>query len=118
MLPTDAGHFLCAGCESFSERPEPGRGFGHASARPQQEELIVIMGLFRTNLARKAAKADARVAALTERSTQLQLRRSQAQTAMAQAEVDRLRADLDALRARYAALKHHAEAKEIPNPRT
>jgi predicted nucleic acid-binding Zn-ribbon protein len=68
------------------------------------------MGLLRKNLARKAAKADARVAALTQESTQLQLRRSQAQTAIAQLEVERLRADLDALQARYTALEQRAAA--------
>ena len=68
------------------------------------------MGLLRKNLARKAARADARVAALTQESTQLQLRRSQAQTAIAQLEVERLRADLDALQARYTALEQRVQA--------
>jgi hypothetical protein len=61
--------------------------------------------MFRSNLARKSAKADARVAALTEESTQLQLRRSQAETALAQFEAQRLRADLEALHAQYVALE-------------
>ncbi|MBA3743916.1 hypothetical protein [Sporichthya sp.] len=63
------------------------------------------MGLLRKNLARKSARADARVAALQEESRELQLRRSQAETAMAQFESDRLRADLDALHARYVELE-------------
>ncbi len=66
------------------------------------------MGLLRKNLARKSAKADARVAALQEESRELQLRRSQAETAMAQFESDRLRADLDALHARYVELERAA----------
>ncbi len=66
------------------------------------------MGLLRKNLARKSAKAEARVAALQEESRELQLRRSQAETAMAQFESDRLRADLDALHARYVELERSA----------
>jgi hypothetical protein len=72
------------------------------------------MGLLRRNsgkqLGRKVAKADAKVAALTEESTQLQLRRSQAQTAMARFEADRLRADLEALHVRYAELERSVNA--------
>ena len=36
------------------------------------------MGLFRKNYARKAAKAEAKVAALTEQSMRLQIQRSRA----------------------------------------
>jgi chromosome segregation ATPase len=64
------------------------------------------MGLLRKNYARRAAKADARVAALARESTELQLRRSQAEAAMAQFEAQRLRAELEALQARYAQLQH------------
>ncbi|HUR75845.1 MAG TPA: hypothetical protein VMZ00_16300 [Sporichthya sp.] len=63
------------------------------------------MGLLRKNYARKFAKADARVAALTQESTELQLRRSEAEAAMAQLEAQRLRADLEALQARYVHLQ-------------
>jgi hypothetical protein len=76
------------------------------------------MGLLRKNYARKAAKADARVAALAQESTKLQLRRSQAETTLAQFEAERLRADLEALHARYVALEHdtghHPEAAPAP----
>lgn len=67
------------------------------------------MGLLRKNsaskLARKVEKADARVAALQQESTQLQLQRSRAEKDMAQFESQRLRADLDALHARYVELE-------------
>ncbi|GAA0625034.1 hypothetical protein GCM10009547_30320 [Sporichthya brevicatena] len=62
---------------------------------------------------RKLAKAEARVAALTEESTALALRRSQAETALAQSEVHRLRAELDALSVRYAALERRLTAEQI-----
>jgi chromosome segregation ATPase len=75
------------------------------------------MRLLRRNtghqLVRKAAKADAKVAALTEESTQLQLRRSQAQTTLAQFEANRLRADLEALHARYTELER---SRDVPLP--
>lgn len=67
------------------------------------------MGLLRKNLARKSAKANARVAALELESAELQLQRSQAETVLAQCEADRLRADLQALQVRYAELEHRAD---------
>ncbi len=57
------------------------------------------------SMLRKLAKAEARVAALTDESTQIALRRSQAETALAQSEVNRLRAEFDALHVRYIALE-------------
>ena len=76
--------------------------------------LIRDMGMFRSNLARKSAKADARVAALAQESTQLQLQRSKAETALAQFEADRLRLDLEALHAQYVALESSVHASASP----
>ncbi len=62
---------------------------------------------------RKLAKAEARVAALTEESAALALRRSQAETDLARSEVNRLRAELDALSVRYAALERRVAAEQL-----
>lgn len=75
--------------------------------------------LFRKNYARKVAKADARVTALSEKSAELQVLRSQAEAEIAQREAERLRAELDALQARYVTLEHRVakqrgESDRIP----
>ena len=72
------------------------------------------MGLLRKNYARKVAKADARVAALTQESTDLKLQRSQAEAAMAHHEAQRLRAELDALHARYVELENSVHERSGP----
>jgi hypothetical protein len=73
------------------------------------EGLIDRMALFRKNYARKVAKANAKVAELTEASMQLQVRRSRAEAEIAQREAEKLRAENEVLKARYTALERGAK---------
>lgn len=62
---------------------------------------------------RKLARAEARVAVLTEEAARIAMRRSQAETALAQSEVNRLRAELDALHVRYVELERRMGSDRI-----
>ena len=62
---------------------------------------------------RKLARAEARVAVLTEEAARIAIRRSEAEAALAQSEVKRLRAELDALHVRYSELERRMESDRI-----